>query len=93
MYRPKRLTRNLAVCIHSSVSVCSEVLRNIYLDIESVLNTFRGTSEHAAKTSEHIRRPVRHRKCPKHLHLVTLIRGHLAVLGVKWPFFNGRDRR
>ena len=27
------------------------------------------------------------------IHLGTLIRGHLAVLGVKWPFSNGRDRR
>ena len=27
------------------------------------------------------------------IHLVTLNRGHLAVLGVKWPFSNGRDRR
>ena len=29
------------------------------------------------------------RPVEQYIHLVTLIRGHLAVLGVKWPFPEG----
>ena len=35
---------------------------------------------------------IRKYRLAVYVHLVTLIRGHLAVLGVKWPFSNGRDR-